>query len=86
VHRSSGLTAEIFGLENRGLIRDGYFADIVVFAPNRLAARATYEEPELYSEGVVHVLVNGVLTVHNATATGALPGRALTRTPTGDCP
>jgi N-acyl-D-aspartate/D-glutamate deacylase len=86
VHRSSGLTAEIFGLENRGLIRDGYFADIVVFDPNRLAARATYEEPELYSEGVVHVLVNGVLTVHNATATGALPGRALARTPTGDCP
>lgn len=85
VHRSSGLTAEIFGLENRGLLREGYFGDVVVFDPSRFAARATYEQPELYSEGVVHVLVDGVIAVHNATATNALAGQALVKTPTEGC-
>lgn len=87
VHRSSGLTAQIFGLEARGLLREGYAADIVVFDPRRFAARATYEEPELYSEGVHYVFVNGVAAIDGGAATGALAGRALAKTaPEGTCP
>jgi N-acyl-D-amino-acid deacylase len=85
VHRSSGLTAEIFGIENRGLLREGYAADIVVFDASRYAARATFEEPELYSEGVRYVIVNGELAIDRATATGALAGQALAHAPTGGC-
>lgn len=85
VHRSSGLTAQIFGLEGRGLLREGYAADIVVFDPRRYAARASYEEPELYSEGVLYAIVNGELAIDRATATGALAGQALAHTPTGGC-
>jgi N-acyl-D-amino-acid deacylase len=85
VHRSSGLTAEIIGLEGRGLLREGYAADIVVLDPRRYAARATYEEPELYSEGVLYTIVNGELAIDRATATGALAGQALAHAPTGGC-
>jgi len=85
VHRSSGLTAEIFGIENRGLLREGYAADIVVFDPRRYAARATYEEPDLYSEGVHYTIVNGEIAIDRATATGALAGQALAHTPTEGC-
>ena len=81
VHRSAGLTAEIFGMEQRGLLREGYFADIVVFDPNAFAAQATYEEPERFSVGVAYVLVNGTLAIDRGEATGALAGRAMARTP-----
>jgi N-acyl-D-aspartate/D-glutamate deacylase len=85
VHRSSGLTAQIFGLEHRGLLREAHFADVVVFDPARFSARATYQEPELYSEGVLYAIVNGALAISRATATGALAGRALRKTPSRGC-
>jgi N-acyl-D-aspartate/D-glutamate deacylase len=85
VHRSSGLTAQIFGLEGRGLLREGYAADIVVLDPRRYAARATFEEPELYSEGVLYAIVNGELAIDRATPTGELAGQALAHSPTGGC-
>jgi N-acyl-D-aspartate/D-glutamate deacylase len=85
VHRSSGLTAEIFGLEGRGLLREGYAADIVVFDPRSFAARATFEEPELYAVGVHYAVVNGVLAVDRGVATSALAGRALARAPAAGC-
>jgi N-acyl-D-aspartate/D-glutamate deacylase len=85
IHRSSGLTAEIFGLDSRGLLREGYAADIVVLDPRRYAARATYEEPELYAEGVLYTIVNGELAIDRATATGALAGQVLAHAPTEGC-
>lgn len=86
VHRSSGLTAEIFGIEERGLLRVGYFADIVVFDPRAFAPMASYEEPEQYSVGVVHAFVNGEPAISRATATGALAGRGIVHTPSeGSC-
>jgi N-acyl-D-aspartate/D-glutamate deacylase len=85
VHRSSGLTAQIFGLEHRGLLREAHFADVVVFDPTRFSARATYQEPELYSEGVLYAIVNGALAINRATATGALAGHALRKTPSRGC-
>lgn len=87
IHRSSGLTAETFGIEGRGYLREGYAADVVAFDPRRYAARATYEEPELFAEGVHYVIVNGQVTLDRGTHTGALAGAALAKQPPqGACP
>ncbi|MFN3727393.1 MAG: N-acyl-D-amino-acid deacylase family protein [Allosphingosinicella sp.] len=87
VERSSSLTADTFGLADRGRLRPGAIADILVFDPRRYAERATYEQPTLHAEGVRAVLVNGVLAVENGALTGAAAGRALARTPPkGTCP
>jgi N-acyl-D-amino-acid deacylase len=64
-------------IQDRGVLREGLFADIVVFDPATIADRATFEEPHQLSVGVLHVLVNGVGVVRNGTHTGAKPGRAL---------
>jgi N-acyl-D-amino-acid deacylase len=87
VHRSSGLTAEIFGIEGRGFVREGYAADVIVFDPTRLAARADYVSPEVYSVGVVAVIVNGKLSIASETPNPVRAGRALFHRPTaGSCP
>jgi N-acyl-D-amino-acid deacylase len=59
------------------LIKQGYFADLVVFDPETIADRATYDNPHQYATGVKHVLVNGVCVIENGEHTGAKPGRAL---------
>ncbi len=81
IDRSTALTADTLGLTDRGRLRPGAFADVVVFDPNRFAARATYEQPELLATGVRSVLVNGVAVVANGTLTGTAPGRALRKPP-----
>jgi N-acyl-D-amino-acid deacylase len=65
------------GLDRRGLLKAGYFADVVVFDPKTIADRATYEKPHQYAAGVRHVLVNGVHVLKNGEHTGAKPGKAL---------
>lgn len=86
IDRSTALSADTLGLKDRGRLRPGMFADVVVFDPRRFAARATYEQPELLSVGVRTVLVNGVPVVANGTLTGAAPGRALRKVPpAGTC-
>lgn len=77
VRRLSGLPAQNLGLDRRGLLKEGMFADVVVFDPETIADRATYEKPHQYAVGVRHVLVNGRLVLENGEHTGALPGRAL---------
>ena len=77
VRNSSAKTAEWFHIPERGLIREGYFADITIFDEKTLADRATYEQPELLATGMKYVIVNGKLAVDNGTYTGALAGRAL---------
>ena len=77
VRNSSALTAETFRIPERGLIREGYFADVIVFDEKTVADRATYEQPELFSVGMKYVIVNGKLAVENGACTGALAGRAL---------
>jgi N-acyl-D-amino-acid deacylase len=64
-------------LDRRGLLREGYFADVVVFDPKTIADRATYRKPHRYAVGVRHVLVNGVPVLKDGEHTGAKPGRAL---------
>ena len=77
IRRLTGLPAANLGLDRRGLIKEGYFADLVVFDPETTADRATYENPHQYATGVKHVLVNGVRVIENGEHTGAKPGRAL---------
>ncbi|HSQ25372.1 MAG TPA: D-aminoacylase [Pyrinomonadaceae bacterium] len=77
VRNSSALTAEWFRIPERGLIREGYFADVIVFDPKTVADRSTYEQPELLAVGMNFVIVNGKIAVENSTFTGALAGRAL---------
>ena len=77
VRNSSALTAATFRIPERGLIREGYFADVIVFDEKTVADRATYEQPELLSVGMKFVIVNGKVAVENGAYTGALAGRAL---------
>lgn len=77
VHRLSGLPATNLGLDHRGFIKQGMFADVVVFDPQTIADRATFEQPHQYSVGVKHVFVNGVQVLKDGEHTGSKPGRAL---------
>jgi N-acyl-D-aspartate/D-glutamate deacylase len=71
------LPAEKLGLRGRGKLEKGAFADIVVLDLNTLADHATYEKPTEYAEGIVHLLVNGVLSIEDRKLTGQRAGRAL---------
>ncbi len=75
----SGLAAEFLGLGDRGLVREGHHADLVIFDPDRVRDLATYDEPHQFAEGMVHVLVNGEFALRDGAATGALAGRPLRR-------
>jgi N-acyl-D-amino-acid deacylase len=77
IHSNTSLTAETLGLKDRGLLKTGYFADVVVFDPAAIADRATYVSPELLSTGVRYLLVNGKLAVDNGRVAEVLAGRAL---------
>lgn len=77
IHRLSGLPATNLGLDHRGFLKDGMFADVVVFDPAKIADHATFEKPHQYATGVKHVFVNGVQVIKNGEHTGAKPGRAL---------
>jgi len=86
IERSTALPADTFRLTDRGRLRPGAFADVVVFDPEAYAARATYEAPTLLAAGVLTVLVNGVAAVDNGVLTGAAAGRGLAGTPpAGTC-
>jgi N-acyl-D-amino-acid deacylase len=77
VRRLTGLPATNLGLDRRGFLKTGLFADVVVFDPATITDRATFENPHQYSVGVKHVFVNGVQVVKDGEHTGAKPGRAL---------
>jgi N-acyl-D-amino-acid deacylase len=77
IRRLSGLPATNLGLDHRGFLKEGMFADVVVFDPATIADRATFEKPHQYAIGVKHVFVNGVQVLNDGEHTGAKPGRAL---------
>ena len=77
IRASTSLPAQTFRIRDRGLLREGYFADVVVFDERTVADRATYDEPTLPAAGMRWVLVNGQLAVDDGKPTGALAGRAL---------
>lgn len=80
VHSSTELAAQALGLKDRGLLKTGYFADIVVFDPKTIKDLATYEAPATPSAGIQYVLVNGKLAVDNEALTSTLAGRPLKHT------
>ena len=77
IRKLSGLPAEILGLEERGTLVEGNFADLAIFDPETIRGVATFEDPFHYSIGMRYVLVNGALVVDESEYTRALPGRAL---------
>jgi N-acyl-D-amino-acid deacylase len=77
VRKMTGAPAARLGLTDRGLLRDGFAADLVVFDPLRVRSNATYEDPRQFPDGIAYVAVNGELVVDGAAHTGAIPGRAL---------
>jgi N-acyl-D-amino-acid deacylase len=79
VSKLSAHAARRFGLKDRGSLREGLAADIVVFDPDRIRDHATYEDGKQLAQGVEHVIVNGELVLHEGKRTRALPGRALRR-------
>ncbi|HKW94525.1 MAG TPA: D-aminoacylase [Methylomirabilota bacterium] len=83
IAKMTGRPAQVLGLRERGLLREGYAADVTVFDPARVIDRATYEAPQRYPLGISTVIVNGTLVVEASQHTGALPGRVLRRGPAG---
>ncbi len=79
VRSMTWLPARIIGLQDRGLLREGYKADLVIFDLDRLQDRATVLEPDLFSEGIDYVMVNGVFTVDDGEFTDELPGEVVLR-------
>ncbi len=77
IRASSALTAETFGIPERGRLRVGYFADVIVFDPKTVADRANYEQPETLAAGMKYVVVNGKIAVEEGKYTEILAGRAL---------
>jgi N-acyl-D-amino-acid deacylase len=77
VRKMTSLAASRAGLRDRGILRVGMKADVVVFDPKTVQDRSTYEDPHHFSEGVRHVLVNGKAVLSEGVMTGVLPGRVL---------
>ena len=77
IHKMTGAPAARVGLKDRGLIREGMFADITVFDPAKVIDRATFESPNQYPIGIEYVLVNGKISVDKGQRTAALAGRVL---------
>jgi N-acyl-D-amino-acid deacylase len=77
IHKMTGLPAANVGLKQRGLLREGYFADITIFDPKTVIDRATFEDPNQYPVGINYVIVNGQIEVDSGQRTPALAGRVL---------
>ena len=77
IRKMTSLTAEKFHLKNRGLVKAGYFADLVIFDPEKVIDKADWLEPHQYPDGIEYVLVNGQIVINRGEQTGVLPGRIL---------
>ena len=77
IRKMSGLPAQILGLKDRGLLREGYAADIAVFDPATVGETNSFEKTKSYAKGVPYVLVNGTLVIDKGEHTGAKPGKVL---------
>jgi N-acyl-D-amino-acid deacylase len=77
IHKMTGAAAARLNLRQRGTIRDGSVADLVVFDPATVRSNATYDEPRRFPTGIEHVIVNGTPVVRDGEHTGATPGRGI---------
>jgi N-acyl-D-aspartate/D-glutamate deacylase len=73
----TSVTAERFGLSERGVIREGAWADLLLFDSQTVADRATFTDPHQYPAGIPYVVVNGIVVIDQGQHTGALPGQVL---------
>lgn len=81
IHKMTGQPAERLGLRERGVIKVGNFADLVIFDNEEISDHATYLQPHQFSEGIEHLLVNGQCVLHHGHVTSALPGKVLKHRP-----
>ena len=79
IRKMTSFPAQRLGLPDRGILRDGFKADIVIFDPNTVKTEATLSDPKRYPVGIDYVIVNGQVVIDDGENTGALPGRALRR-------
>ena len=77
IRKMTSLPAQVLALKDRGLLKEGYWADVVVLDPDRVSDTATYEDPKQYPKGIDYVLVNGTVVVDNGHHTGARPGKVI---------
>lgn len=74
IRRLTSLPAENLGLKDRGMLKPGFYADLVIFDAEKIQEQATYLQPHQYASGVQQVIVNGKWVIRNGEHTGALPG------------
>lgn len=77
IHRITGLPAQRYHLEGKGIIREGYDADLVLMDYDALTDRATYADPTALAEGIDYVMVNGRIVYRDGRLTGETPGKVL---------
>jgi len=77
IRRLTSLPSENLKIKKRGLLKQGYYADLAIFDPMKIQDNATFEKPHQYATGMVHVFVNGTQVLNNGAHTGALPGRVV---------
>ncbi len=77
IRKMTSLAAQRLGLKDRGMIKEGMFADICIFDYEKIRDFATFINPHQYSQGVIYLLVNGRLVIENGEHTGAKPGRVI---------
>ena len=77
IRKMTSFPARRFGIKDRGLVRPGFKAELVLFDPSKVIDRSTFQEPQLISEGIARVFVNGVEVWSEGKPTGKLPGKAL---------
>ena len=77
IQKMTSIPAKRFSIENRGMIREGYFADLTLFDPETIQDRATFDHPLQYPEGIEYVLVNGEVVLDRGRRTKARPGKVI---------
>ena len=81
IRKMTQLPASVLGLKDRGEIKKGFWADLVIFDPNTIIDNATFEAPHQYPTGITHVMVNGQVAIENGKHTKSLAGKILKHTP-----
>jgi N-acyl-D-amino-acid deacylase len=84
IRRLTSFPAGNLGIDDRGRLQEGFYADITIFDPETIQDHATFAQPHQYATGVVHVLVNGVPVLMDGEHTGATPGRFVRKSPSSD--
>ena len=79
IRKMTSMPAGKIGLRKRGLLAEGFYADLVIFDPDNISDRATYQSPHQYPQGISHVFVNGTMVVKEGELTGKRPGKVLSR-------